>query len=234
MKKNNLEKHQTTTVPLSNDAVEMFILKIERISNEMKNGNYNSHSDEDIIQLQTVVADEDIFSIFIADHKENKDYLTVLQKVRMLDLINSTNIRMNGNEAFSRITNVILSIKDFDDRVMAGDWKLVTDLSKDIKNVLNVNLFSFATKYCCYHNFTGYGKDDYCIYDIAMKKALSKYINVTQTYIENLRVEMQYKEYRDIVDKLIKEYEIHTKKPRRDTDLYLWYSFREVKIEKSA
>ena len=173
------------------------------------------------------IADEDILHDFLTSHRENKDFKTVIQKVRLIDYFYSTNLRMSGANAFAEVANIILKCSDFDERVERGCSDLVSEIANDIKKVTETNHFSFVTKYCCNHNFHVYGNDNYSIYDTAMNKAIPQYLNVTQSYIYNeCRGAMDYERYHKIIGKMIDEYGITTKYKRRDTDFYLWYHYR--------
>ena len=224
---NAFSKRVNAPNDFSTNAVIEFKTKMANIKCMMMEKNYQIINSNTTIKEQITAADEDMIGSFLNANKENKDFLTIIEKVRLIDYINSTNLRMHGSEIYSDTANIILGITDFDDRVKKEDPKLVSDVAKEIKRVTDVNLFSFVTKYCCYHNHRIYGRDDYSIFDTAMKKAISKYINVTQTYIDReCREKMDYELYHSIVGNMIKEYGITTETPRRDTDYYLWSIYR--------
>ena len=93
----------------------------------------------------------------------------VAMKISLIDVTNSTNLsRYKSKISLSDLTTVICKIEDFDERVENGDPTLV----KEIANQKEINLFSFATKYCCYHNYIIYKRDDYSIYDGILKSNL--------------------------------------------------------------
>ena len=109
----------------------------------------------------------------------NTDLNQVLIKVAALDVFYSTRIYHPTETA-----QHICKLKDFDERVKAGDLSLVTDvavftvkLKHDIKrkNIvtkkkgedLKKNIFSFASKYCSWHN-----PEAYPIYDSKVKEKL--------------------------------------------------------------
>ena len=49
-------------------------------------------------------------------------------------------------------------------------------------------MFSFASKYCCYHNKNVYEKDDYSILDTILKDSLPRYFDdITTGEIKNGR-----------------------------------------------
>ena len=50
------------------------------------------------------------------------------------------------------------------------------------------NLFSFASKYCCYHNRNLYERDDYSILDTVLKEQPRYFDDVTKNQIQNGRI----------------------------------------------
>lgn len=166
-------------------------------------------------------ADEKMVAEFLKSHKENTDLETVIQKIRLIDLINSTNLRMYKEDiTVSGLAKIIVGVSDFDTWLQSGDARAV-DLIAHCNGT--INLFSFATKYCCYHNYYAYHRDDYSIYDTVVKDSIPKYINVTKTYIEDLRKEFKYGEYLALINRLMSAYGIDCEFKRRKTDLFLWY-----------
>lgn len=227
MNKYVFNKKKNAPDNLSTEAIDQFKSDFTFISDKMKEGNNLVYIDNTSLKEQITVVDEDMIRSYLNDHKDNSNFHTVIQKVRIIDFINSTNLRMNGVSAFADIANVILEIPDFDKRVKEGAHCLVTELAKGIKKATGNNLFSFATKYCCYHNFYVYQRDDYSIYDTALMKAIPKYMTITQQFIyDEIRGKMDYEQYHSLISAMIKEYQITTKNPRRDTDFYLWYLYR--------
>ena len=226
---NKTEFSKKTNAPnnLSTEDINKFKLELSSISKEMEEENTATYKDEVTAKKQLTVADEEMLRDYLKEHSENKDLKTVIHKVRLVDSLYSTNLKMSGSGIFSNIANSILEISDFDERVEKGCLDLVPELLKSIKDITGKNLFSFVTKYCCNHNFHIYNKDDYSIYDTAMNKAIPHYLDVTFTYIDDeCRGKMDYKRYHSIISSLIEEYGIKTEKPRRDIDLYLWHIYR--------
>ncbi len=227
-KKNNAPKD------LSTEAINKFKLELSYISKEMTKGSISTFNDETTIKKQITVADEEMLHNFLKEHKENKDFKTVIQKVRLVDYLYSTNLRMSGSRIYADISNIILETPDFDERVEKGCLDLIDELANSIKDITGKNHFSFVTKYCCNHNFHIYNNDNYSIYDTALNNAIPHYLKVTHTYIyDDCRGKIDYKQYHSIISDLIKEYEINTENSRRDIDLYLWsiYRYLDTNIE---
>jgi hypothetical protein len=72
------------------------------------------------------------------------------------------------------LAKVIYEIPDFDSRLATGDPELVNIIAR---NIDSINMFSFASKYCTYHNVEIYGRDDYSIFDGIVKHSLPHYVS---------------------------------------------------------
>lgn len=226
---NNTEFIKKKNAPenFSTEDINKFKMYLSSISKKMRERSNSAFQDIMTIKEQITVSDEYLLRDYLITHRENKDFITVLQKVRLIDFLYSTNLRMSGSSIYADIANIILKITNFDERIEIGCLDLVSEIAKGIKETTGTNHFSFVTKYCCNHNYHIYNKDDYSIYDTAMNKAIPNYIDVTYTYIDNeCRNKMDYNLYHTIVSTMIKEFGIKTEKPRRDTDFYLWYHYR--------
>lgn len=79
----------------------------------------------------------------------NDNIETVAMKIAVLDMVNSTNfVRYKKKISLREMATYICNITDFDERVKNGDPTLVNELAKTNGNI---NLFSFASKYCTGH-----------------------------------------------------------------------------------
>lgn len=93
----------------------------------------------------------------------NNDLNTIAMKIAVIDVTNSTHLSQYKSKlSLYDLAKVILEIPNFDERVENGDPDLVNIIAK---NIGAVNMFSFASKYCTYHNVEIYGRDDYSIFD---------------------------------------------------------------------
>lgn len=155
----------------------------------------------------------------------NTERVIVAMKIALIDVNNNTHLGQHKAKInLCELANKIISIKDFDKRVAAGDPELVNEIAK---SSVEINLFSFASKYCCYHNTNLYGNDDYSIYDTILKKNLSKYFNdITTNQLEKLRVKVDYKSYNDYIGKKLNELKIYCPFKRRKLDRFIWYENR--------
>jgi hypothetical protein len=72
------------------------------------------------------------------------------------------------------LCHIIAAIPDIDNRIRTGDPDVVKEIAKSNGKI---NLFSFASKYCCYHNHNLYQRDDYSILDTVLKDYLPRYFS---------------------------------------------------------
>jgi len=122
---------------------------------------------------------------------------------------------------------IIKNIKNIDERIKNGDPEVVVEIAKSNGKI---NLFSFASKYCCYHNKNLYGKDDYSIFDNVLKNYLPKYFDdITKNEIENWRKNFQYKKFNEYIGQKLKLLNINIPFKRRKFDHYIWYLNRKWK-----
>lgn len=88
-------------------------------------------------------------------------------KIAVIDVTNSTHLlQYKSKLSLYDLAKLILEIPDFDKRLEKGDPELVNIIAR---NIGAVNMFSFASKYCTYHNVEVYGRDDYSIFDGIVK-----------------------------------------------------------------
>lgn len=156
----------------------------------------------------------------------NTERELIAMKVSLIDLTNSTNIGRHINKiSLSELVELISNIRDFDTRIAQGDPELVNQIARCNGKV---NFFSFASKYCTYHNMDIYERDDYSIYDSVVQEALPYYIpKLTQATVNNWRKTLNYAAFSDCIGKLLDQNDIHIPFRRRKFDHFLWYSNRK-------
>ena len=156
---------------------------------------------------------------------DNTDPDIVAMKVGLIDITNSTHLSQHkGKISMVELSNIIASIPDIDARIKAGDPEVVNLIARSNGKI---NLFSFASKYCCYHNRNIYERDDYSILDTVLKKHLPLYFgDVTETQIENWRKVYNYKAYNDYITRKLDELGITVEFRKRKFDLFVWYRNR--------
>ena len=155
-------------------------------------------------------------------YPNNKTIEDVACKIAVIDFTNSTNLHFFN---LYTLAEIITSEKvDFDARVARGDVSLVSDIISKCP----VKLYSFASKYCCYHNTFLYNRDDYSIYDSVVKKHLPEYATEklpASKWIKNFN----YETFNQYIGDLLDEYGITAAtepQRRRLFDHYVWYKNR--------
>ena len=164
---------------------------------------------------------------YLAMFPANNNYDTVIHKILLIDYTNSTNLRLyrkKGTSAFSLADQIVAHSRELDQMIQSGAPEAV----QLIAGFGTVNLFSFATKYCCYHNTLCYGKDDYSIYDNIVADVIPFYLDIRRFYISQCRMKKEYLEYKRIIDTLITVHGLQAvPQIRRKMDHFLWFSNRE-------
>ena len=159
-------------------------------------------------------------------YPKNTEKEIVALKIYLINTTNSTNLRRYKQKIhISELADIITKIKNFDKRVEDGDPGLVEELAKGNGTV---KLFSFASKYCCHHNSIVYAKDDYYIFDTVLKNNLHKYFEeLTPNLLEQYRTQLNYKSYKDSLDKCLEEHNLlGYASIRRRFDHFVWNQFR--------
>ena len=152
-------------------------------------------------------------------YPNNKTIEDVACKIAVIDFTNSTNLRQNKINLYT-LAKIITNI-DFDAEVAKGDVSLVSDIISKCP----VKLYSFASKYCCYHNTFLYNRDDYSIYDSVVKKHLPEYAT-EKLPASKWRKNFNYETFNQYIGDLLDEYGITAAtepQRRRLFDHYVWY-----------
>ncbi|MFS1041403.1 hypothetical protein ACFC93_10990 [Enterococcus faecium] len=155
----------------------------------------------------------------------HSDLNTIAMKIAVIDVTNSTHLsQYKSRLSLYDLAKVILEIPNFDDRLAKGDPQLINIIAR---NIGAVNMFSFASKYCTYHNVEVCGRDDYSIFDGIVKNTLPHYIQgLTTNKIDTWRRSFDYEAFNECVGKLLDENNIHIPFRRRKLDHFLWYANR--------
>ena len=149
----------------------------------------------------------------------------VAMKVGLIDITNSTHLSQHKSKiSMVELANIIAAIPDIDDRIAAGDPEVVNEIARSNGKI---NLFSFASKYCCYHNRNLYGRDDYSILDTVLKEYLPRYFDdVTKGQIQKWQDTFNYKAYNDYITRKLDELGITVEHRKRKFDHFVWYKNR--------
>lgn len=170
------------------------------------------------------VAIEKIFK----DYVKNTDVHIVMMKICLLDFTNGTNINKHRKKiSLYEIAKKITEINNIDERIEKGDSSVVNEIAKCVHKETKeelVNLFSFASKFCHYHNRYGYNKDDYSIFDSVVQAVLPVYFNdITYSKIEKWRKNYNYQEFNDFIGEKLDTLGLQISGRRFKFDHFLWY-----------
>jgi len=178
-----------------------------------------SDSSEVFDKSEYHAADEAIEAI-IHLFPKNNTLEKVKVKVKIINTFYKTNVL-----AVDKLAEHITSIKGIDERIQKGDMSVVdairTGHGIGNSNSNDRNFYSFATKYCSFHN-----KEEYPIYDNLVKRLLYD-INKKHKWFENEKNKnlthdklKEYENYKLLIDKLMKHYGITT--TYKEVDKGLW------------
>lgn len=158
-------------------------------------------------------------------YPSNTDIETVAMKIGLIDITNSTNIsRYKRKISVVELAEIIASIPNIDERIKNGDPEVVSAIAKANGKI---NLFSFASKYCCYHNKNLYGKDDYSILDTVLKNSLPSLFNdIKKSDIKRWVDSYDYKSYNEYINRKLDEYGIDVPFRKRKFDHFVWFKNR--------
>lgn len=228
--KDKITTHECIRLVLKSDSGETATVE-PRTINAKENKAYLPLTEENILKYDKAVYESPnygkeakIIHDVLNAYPLNDDLNTVAMKVAVIDVTNSTHISQYKSQvSLYDIAELIVGIDRFDERLKAGDPELVNLIA----NTGKINMFSFASKYCTYHNYEIYGRDDYSIYDGVVKSVLPHYISgVTSHKIDSWRLNYDYKSFNDLIGKLLDENGITMPGRRRMVDHFLWYTNR--------
>lgn len=199
------KKHQTNGIVITNELLEDAHQKVKATIN---------YGREDSLIT-------DCFVRF----PENTDVTVVAMKIGLIDITNSTHISQHKSKISAvELAECIVRIKDIDKRIKNGDPEVVNEIARCNGKI---NLFSFASKYCCYHNKNLYGKDDYSILDTVLKEHLPDYFDdITTRQIQKWQESFDYKSYNDYLTRKLDELNITIEFRKRKLDHFVWSRHR--------
>ncbi len=162
-------------------------------------------------------------------YPKNTSRELVAMKIGLIDVTNSTNIsRYKSKISVPELADILLGIDCLDERIEKGDIALVQEIAVATKVVHDINLFSFASKYCCYHNIFVYGGDAFSIYDTVLHDNIPLYsARISKRQLNICRESCDYKRYANIIDGILDDNKITTKNRRRKFDNLVWYYNRK-------
>ena len=156
---------------------------------------------------------------------DNKDSDVVAMKIGLIDITNSTHLSQHKSLInIDELSHIIVAIPDIDTRIADGDPEIVNEIAQSNGRI---NLFSFASKYCCYHNRNLYGRDDYSILDTVLKNYLPRYFSdITRGQIQKWQNGFEYEKYNDYITRKLDELGITVLNRKRKFDHFIWYKNR--------
>ncbi len=169
--------------------------------------------------------ENDMISRCLQKFPYNTDPDIVAMKIGLIDITNSTHLSQHKSKiSMVELAKIIAAIPDIDTRIENGDPEVVNEIARSNGKI---NLFSFASKYCCYHNRNLYGRDDYSILDTVLKEYLPRYFeDITKGQIQRWQDSFNYKEYNDYITRKLDELNIAVSHRKRKFDHYVWYKNR--------
>lgn len=160
-------------------------------------------------------------TLFTKTYPNNTDLCHILIKASALNDFFNTNI--------FKIWPVAKHIQalDIDERLRSGDPSLVEDLALvDFGNNIHKRLYSFASKYCSFHQ-----PELFPIFDRYVEKMLLHFKRVDKFCTFNARDLRDYPKFRAIVNSFQEYYGLKTFS-KRELDHYLWQSgFEHFNVE---
>ena len=155
----------------------------------------------------------------------NNDPYVVAMKVSLIDVTNSTHLSQHKSRiSIAELCQIIANIPDVDKRIENGDPEVVNEIARSNGKI---NLFSFASKYCCYHNHNLYENDDYSILDTVVKNNLPRFFNdISRNQIQKWQNAYQYKLYNEFITSKLDELGITIDYRKRKFDHFIWYKTR--------
>ena len=156
---------------------------------------------------------------------QNTDPDVVAMKVGLIDITNSTHLSQHKSLiSMVELCHIIVGIPDIDARIAAGYPEVVNEIARSNGRI---NLFSFASKYCCYHNHNLYRRDDYSILDTILKEYLPRYFSdITKGRIQRWQDTFDYRAYNDYITHKLDELGITVPYRKRKFDHFVWYKNR--------
>ena len=195
------------------------------VSNDIINNETLEEVSHAVMKTENYGKENELITSCLKKYPDNTNIETVAMKIGLIDITNSTNIsRYKRLISVVELAEIIVQIPDIDNRIKNGDPEVVNIIARSNGNI---NLFSFASKYCCYHNRNLYERDDYSILDTVLKESLPNYFNdVTESEIKNWQKSFNYKAYNDYITNKLDELGITIPFRKRKFDHYIWFKNR--------
>ena len=191
-------------------------------------------AEQDVTNHPKYGPEQKLIEEIIKKHPKNDDLYWIAIKVSVIDLTNSTQLtNYKRYLSLHDIAQILINIPSLDQDIMTGKVSIVNRIARKCKKY-GVNLFSFASKYCCYHNVFAYGRDDFSIFDNVVSQHLYEFSTplnpLRKTTPEGWRVKIDYQAYNDYIGKLLDERGIRINGRRRMFDHFVWNTYRPSNV----
>ena len=196
-------------------------------------------------RMESYRIQEDILQNLISSYPDHKNKAAVEVKAKLLNLLYSTSIN-----AINLMAKHIMDIQDIDKRLKTGDLTLVPEIAcLELADGSSRNNYSFATKYCAYHQ-----PSKFPIYDSIVAAVFTKlfedghlngYVYASESdttkrvfnkggFKEKLK---DYRFYVEVYNAFMKQYDLESL-TYRQVDSYLWGAYKlagkDYEIERLA
>ena len=171
----------------------------------------------------------DLLKNIIARYPTNDDIYEIAIKVSVVNLTSSTQLSQHSRIlSLYDVSKIILDL-EIDNDIQNGNPEVVNKIAAKCKEK-GVNLFSFASKYCFYHNVYVYHRDDFSIFDsvVASHLHLCNPGNMARLPKEvyGWKNNIRYDLFNNYIGSLLDAYDIHHPARRQMFDHFLWNNFR--------
>lgn len=199
--------------------------KYRDVSNDVINNDSLNEAERMVESTDNYGPENELITRCLQKFPSNTDPDVVAMKIGLIDITNSTHLSQHKSKiSMDELCHIIATIPNIDERIALGDPEVVNEIARSNGRI---NLFSFATKYCCYHNRNLYGNDDYSILDTVLKDYLPRYFNdISKNQINHWQNSFDYKEYNDYITKKLDELGITVEYRKRKFDHFIWYKNR--------
>lgn len=177
----------------------------------------------------------DLLKNIITKCPTNDDIYEIAAKISVVNLTSSTQLSQHSAKlSLYDISEIILDLK-IDNDIKTGNPDVVNRIAAKFKEN-GVNLFSFASKYCFYHNAYLYYRDDFSIFDSVVATHLHLcapgYMPITTNEVYGWKNNIQYEKFNNYIGDLLDAYDIHHPDRRQMFDHFLWNKFRKSNLNK--
>jgi hypothetical protein len=155
-------------------------------------------------EVRKFSAPVDAISKICKQYPNNNNLEEVLIKCAVIDNFSSTNVF----DLYKMADHIVK--KNIDEKLKKGDYSLVNDIAKVEIGGKERNFYSFATKYCHYHN-----PDVFAIYDSYVAKVLCVFLDKKESELRN------YNNYIKALNDFTQRYNLDKYK-YDNLDKYLW------------